>query len=66
MVGKSLPESWNKKVLEIVLQKDFKGTFVVKGHSCGRFMKMSGLDTKPGVHIEEVQRSDCNYKGPSS
>ena len=55
MIGKSLPQCWNKNVLEIVLEKDFKGPFLVNAHECARLMTKIGLDTKPGVHMEEVQ-----------
>ena len=66
LVAKSLPQSWNKNVLEIVLQKDFKGPFVVNAHECARVMNKIGLDTKPGVLIEEVQICPNGKRGDIS
>ena len=43
VLGRSLPNSWNKNVLEIVLEKDFKGPFTVSDNDCARLFKKWGL-----------------------
>ena len=45
----------NKNVLEIVLDKDQRGSFNVSDHDCARVMRKIGLDARPGVHAEAVQ-----------
>ena len=55
LLGSSLPSNWEKNVLEIILQKDGPGAFVVSDEDCARLMKKLGLDQRPGVHVEAVQ-----------
>ena len=55
MLGRSLPNSWDKNILEIVLEKDLKGPFTVTENDCARLLSKIGLDTRVGVHIEEIQ-----------
>ena len=42
-------------VLEVVLEKDSKGAFVVKEDECANLMRRLGLDHRPGVHVLGVQ-----------
>ena len=51
VLGRSLP-CWNKNVLEIVLEKDQRGPFVVNDQECARIFSKICLDKK---YIEEVQ-----------
>ena len=55
MIGRSLPQSWDKNILEIVLEKDLKGPYGVSENDCARLLNKIGLDTRVGVHIEEIQ-----------
>ena len=55
MLGSTLSPGWNKNVLEIVLDKDQRGAFIVNDHDCAKVMRKIGLDPRPGVHVEAVQ-----------
>ena len=55
MLGSSLTPGLNKNVLEIVLDKDLRGAFIVSEVDCARVMRKIGLDQRPGVHVEAVQ-----------
>ena len=55
LLSSSLPSAWNKNVLEVVLEKDERGSFNVKEDDCARVMRKLGLDPKPGIHVESVQ-----------
>ena len=55
VLGDSLPKKNDENVLEIVLEKDQKGAFIVKDSECVTLMKKLGLDLRPGVHVEGVQ-----------
>ena len=55
MLGSTLPNRLNKNILEIVLEKDEKGAFIVSDQECMRVMRKIGLDITPGVQVEEVQ-----------
>ena len=55
MLGSTLPTSLKKNVLEIVLDKDEKGAFMVSDHDCAKVMSKLGLDNRPGIHVESVQ-----------
>ena len=55
MLGSSLPSAWNKNILEILLNKDQKGAFVVSDSDCAKVMNKLGIDSRPGVHVEGVQ-----------
>ena len=55
VLGSNLPIRDNKNVLEVVLEKDTKGSFVVTEVECANMMKKLGLDQRPGIHVEEVQ-----------
>ena len=55
LLGSSLPATLNKNVLEIVLEKDFRGSFNVSEGDCARVMHKLGIDSRPGVHVESIQ-----------
>ena len=55
MLSRNLPTSWNKNVLEIILEKDEPGSFQVSDIDCARVMKKIGLDQRPGVHVDAIQ-----------
>ena len=55
MLGSTLSPGVNKNVLEVVLEKDQRGSFVVSHQECARVMSKIGLDARPGVHVEAVQ-----------
>ena len=55
VLGGSLPKRDNKNVLEIVLEKSVKGSFIVSESECVHLMGKLGIDPKPGVHAEGVQ-----------
>ena len=51
----SLKQKSDKNVLEVVLEKDVRGAFIVKEQECANMMRRMGLDQRPGVEVEEVQ-----------
>ena len=55
VLSSSLPLSWDKNVLEVVLEKDVRGPFNVSDLDCARVMRKLGLDSRPGVHVESLQ-----------
>ena len=55
MLGNSLPNSLNKNILEVILEKDEKGPFVVSEVDCARLLHKLGLDQRPGVQVDGVQ-----------
>ena len=55
MVESSLPSSWNKNILEVVLEKDVRGSFNVSNAECLNLLKKLGIDSRPGVQVEEIQ-----------
>ena len=55
MVGSSLPSSWNKNILEVVLEKDERGPFNVSDTDCSQLLRRLGIDPRPGVQIQSVQ-----------
>ena len=55
VLGGSLPARDNKNVLEVVLEKDVRGSYIVSESECADMMKKLGLDMRPGVHVEGVQ-----------
>ena len=56
MVGGTLPSSWKKNILEIVLEKDErKGSFYVSETDCSKLLVKLGIDPRPGSLVESVQ-----------
>ena len=55
VVGSKLTSGWKKNILEIVLEKDQKGPFIVNDQDCATVMRKIGLDMRPGVQVESVQ-----------
>ena len=55
MLGSNLPATLNKNILEIVLEKDERGSFNVGEIDCAKVMGKLGIDPRPGVHVEGVQ-----------
>ena len=55
MLGSNLPATMNKNILEIVLEKDERGSFIVGEGDCAKVMGKLGIDPRPGVHVEGVQ-----------
>ena len=55
VLGSSMKPKNDKNVLEVVLEKDMKGAFIVKDEDCANMMRRMGLDQRPGVEVEEVQ-----------
>ena len=55
LLGSILPPCMNKNILEVVLEKDQRGAFMVTDNDCARLMRKIGLDLRPGVHVEGVQ-----------
>ena len=49
MVESSLPSSWNKNILEVILEKDERGAFNVNDTECSNLLKKLGIDPRPGV-----------------
>ena len=54
-LGNGLEPHLNKNILEVILEKDGKGSFIVSDVECARLLSKLGLDLRPGVHIEGVQ-----------
>ena len=55
VLGSTLSPGLNKNILEVVLEKDQRGGFIVSDHDCARVMNKIGLDMRPGVNVESVQ-----------
>ena len=55
MLTRNLPTKLKKNVLEIVLEKDERGSFIVSENDCAKAMRKIGIDARPGVHVEEIQ-----------
>ena len=48
-------KSNNKNVIEVILEKDERGPFRVTHEECFKLMRKVGIDTRPGIHVEEIQ-----------
>ena len=44
VLGSTLPPCWNKNVLEIILEKDQRGPFVVNQEDCAKLLTKIGLN----------------------
>ena len=55
VLGSLPPSNLNKNVMEVTLEKDFKGSFNVSDSDCLNLIRRLGFDTRPGFHLEEVQ-----------
>ena len=55
VLGRNLAPSLNKNVLEVVLEKDIRGSFTVSETECAHLLRRLGLDSRAGVHIEGCQ-----------
>ena len=55
MLESSLPSSWNKNILEVILEKDERGAFNVSDAECSNLLKKLGIDSRPGVQLEQIQ-----------
>ena len=55
VLGSSLPRYEDNNVLEVVLEKDVKGSFSVSDSDCVSLIRRLGLDTRPGVNVQGVQ-----------
>ena len=55
VLGGNLSSRDNKNVLEVILEKDTRGGFVVTDDECANMMRRLGLDQRPRIHVEEVQ-----------
>ena len=54
VLGSNLPTNF-KNILEVVLEKDEKGAFMVSDEDCARLLRKLGLDSRPGGQVEGVQ-----------
>jgi len=55
LLRSNLPSVLRKNVLEIVLEKDWRGPFIISTEECVKVITKLGIDPKPGVNIESVQ-----------
>ena len=55
LLRSNLPSTLNKNVIEIALEEDYSGAFIVSVEDCARLLVKLGIDPKPGVHVESVQ-----------
>ena len=53
ILTKSIPA--NKNILEVILEKDERGPFVVNHDECVKLLGKLGIDTRPGSQMEEIQ-----------
>ena len=51
VLGTGLPQREDRNVLEVVLEKDSRGPFIVSDSECFTLMRKLGLDQRPGVHV---------------
>ena len=54
-LGSSLPPGLDKNILEIVLDKDTRGPYLVSDKDCARIIGKIGIDPRPGGILEGVQ-----------
>ena len=54
-LGSSLPPGLDKNILEIVLDKDTRGPYLVSDKDCARIISKLGIDPRPGGQLEGVQ-----------
>ena len=54
-LGDSLSPGLEKNILEVVLDKDKRGAFIVSEQECVRVMGKIGIDLRPGAQVEGVQ-----------
>ena len=52
VLGRTLAPGLNKNVLEVVLEKDARGSFTVGEIECVNLIRRLGLDSRPEVHVE--------------
>ena len=55
VLGRGLQNCWKKNIIEIILEKDGKGPFLVSHEDCARLINKLGIDPRPGNQIEEIQ-----------
>ena len=55
VLGGTMLSRKDDNVLEVILEKDSRGAFVVKEAECAKMMRRLGLDQRPGVHVLGVQ-----------
>ena len=55
VLGGSLPIRDNNNVLEVTLEKDSRGSFIVTESDCFNLLRRLGLDPRPGIDVEGVQ-----------
>ena len=55
VLGSSLPKFESRNVLEVILEKDTRGSFIVSESECFNLIRRLGLDTRPGINVEGVQ-----------
>ena len=55
VLGSGLPHRSDNNVLEVVLEKDQRGSFYVTEAECVNLMGKLGIDPRPGIHVEGVQ-----------
>ena len=55
VLGRNIAPRLDKNVLEVLLEKDNRGGFTVSDLECSNLLRRIGLDTRPGVDMEEVQ-----------
>ena len=55
VLGSSLPQNWNKNILEIILEKDSSGPFNVCEKDCAKLLTKIGIEFSGIGQIEAVQ-----------
>ena len=55
VLSRGITPAKDNNVLEVVLEKDNKGSFSVSEQDCCNLMRRLGLDQRPGVHVTGVQ-----------
>ena len=55
MIERTLPSSLNKNLLEVVLEKEQRGSFYVSEQDCARLLNKLGLSQRANVQVEGVQ-----------
>ena len=63
VLSRSLAPSLNNNVLEVVLEKDTKGGFIVNDVECANLIKRLGIYIRPGVNVVEGVQVCPNVRG---
>ena len=57
ILGSSLPPSWNKNILELILEKDQRGPFFAKDSECAKVSTIIGINLTSDFEAVQIYPS---------